>query len=93
LISALYTCHVLAKVCHRDIKPENLKIKGVNNELVLFDFGDSKCFKGEDDIVQKTAGSYSYFAPEQLQFSENMEGPKIIHARKTDIWATGVTLY
>jgi serine/threonine protein kinase len=51
LISALYTCHVIAKVCHRDIKPENLKVTGSNNDLVLFDFGASECFIEENDIV------------------------------------------
>jgi len=94
LISALYACHVLAKVCHRDIKPENLKVKGAINDLVLFGFGASKCFIGEDDIVQEPAGSCSYFAPEQLRLSEKIDGPPMtIHARKTDIWATGITLY
>jgi serine/threonine protein kinase len=67
LISALYTCHVLAKVCHRDIKPENLTVTRANNDLVLFDFGASECFIEEDDIVKETAGSYCYFAPEQLR--------------------------
>ena len=93
LISAIYTCHTLAKVCHRDIKPENLKVTGANNDLVLFDFGASECFTDEDDIVTTTAGSYSYFAPEQLKSSQNSDGTKIIHARKTDIWAAGVSLY
>jgi len=67
LISALFTCHVLAKVCHRDIKPENLKVTGANNDLMLFDFGASECFTEEDDIVTTTEGTYSYFAPEQLK--------------------------
>jgi serine/threonine protein kinase len=93
LISALYTCHALAKVCHRDIKPENLKVSGAYNDLVLFDFGASECFTEEDDIVTTTAGSFSFFAPEQLKTSENLDGPKIVHARKTDIWAAGVTLF
>jgi len=45
LISALYMCHVQAKVAHRDIKPENFKLIGTNKDLVLYDFGESKCFE------------------------------------------------
>ena len=57
-------CHVVKKVCHRDIKPENLIIRGHMKDLVLFDFGCSECFEGDDDVVSHTAGTYSYFAPE-----------------------------
>ena len=42
-MSALYTCHMKAKVVHRDIKPENLML---NNEgdLVVVDFGEAHLF-------------------------------------------------
>jgi serine/threonine protein kinase len=43
LISALYTCHVEAKVIHRDIKPDNLVLNNMK-ELVLVDFGLAKQF-------------------------------------------------
>lgn len=88
LISALHMCHVTARVCHRDIKPENLKVDSKTKDLILYDFGASQCFEGENDRIYDTAGSYAYFAPEQL-----ITGPKVIHGRKVDVWATGVTLY
>jgi len=91
LISALYMCHVQAKVAHRDIKPENLKVNGEQKDLVMYDFGASLCFKGDDDLVQKTEGTYSYFSPEILVRKEGR--PKIMHGMRCDIWAAGVTLY
>jgi serine/threonine protein kinase len=55
LISALYMCHIQAKVAHQDIKPENFKLSGTNKDLVLYDFGESKCFDDdEDDLVTRT---------------------------------------
>ena len=66
LLSALYMCHVSAKVIHRDIKPENLKLDGPEKDLVLYDFGGSKSFQGDDDLVYNTSGTYSYFAPDIL---------------------------
>ena len=48
MMSALYKCHVQARVIHRDIKPENMMLNG-KNEIVLVDFGLSKNFEGEND--------------------------------------------
>ena len=35
-----------------------------NNEIVLVDFGLSKIFHGEDDILKGTAGTMKFYAPE-----------------------------
>ena len=82
-------CHVEAKVVHRDIKPENC-VLNKRNELVLVDFGMSKCFQGEDDIFKKTNGTILFFAPEIVKTGV---ANKVIRGRQTDIWAAGVTLY
>jgi serine/threonine protein kinase len=50
LVSALYSCHVEAKVVHRDIKPDNIMISW-NKSLVLVDFGISSTFKNDDDVI------------------------------------------
>jgi serine/threonine protein kinase len=34
------------------------------NELVLVDFGVSKCFEEEDDVIKGTLGTMLYYAPE-----------------------------
>ena len=57
LISALHMCHNMANIAHRDIKPENLKLKGKEKDIVLYDFGSSKCFETDDDLVFDTAGT------------------------------------
>jgi len=54
-------------VAHRDIKPENCKLKGSDKDLVLYDFGASKCFDdSSDDQVFNTTGTYNYSAPETV---------------------------
>jgi serine/threonine protein kinase len=70
-------CHVEAKVLHRDIKPENC-VLNKRNELVLVDFGASKCFEGEDDVVKGSAGSMLYFAPEIVRTGVKN---KIVHGK------------
>lgn len=63
-----------------------------SNELVLVDFGLAKCFKeeDEDDIVKGNAGTIRFYAPEMVKTGVKN---KVIHAKKTDIWAAGVFLY
>lgn len=36
---------------HRDIKPDNLMLDK-NDDLVLVDFGASKIFLGEEDLIE-----------------------------------------
>jgi serine/threonine protein kinase len=82
-------CHEEAKVLHRDIKPENCMLNK-RDELVLVDFGISKCFEGDNDIVKGSAGTMLYFAPEIVRTGVKN---KVIYGRHCDIWAAGVTLY
>ena len=42
---------------HRDIKPLNFKLYGAEQDLVMYDFGASKCFKGTSDRVTDTVGT------------------------------------
>lgn len=91
-MSALYTCHIKAKVVHRDIKPENLML---NNEgdLVVVDFGEAHLFKEENDILStklRNNGSPLYKSPE---FYRTKIRDRIIRGRQADIWAAGITLY
>jgi serine/threonine protein kinase len=38
-----------------------------NNEIVLVDFGLSRQFSGEDDVMRGTAGTLLYYAPEVVR--------------------------
>lgn len=58
-------------------------------DAVVVDFGVSNLFQ-DNDIVEGTAGSIFYFAPEIVKTGA---GNKIIHGCKTDIWAMGVTIF
>ena len=89
MVSALYKCHEEAHVIHRDIKPENMMLNK-ENEIVLVDFGLSKVFEGEDDVLRGTAGTMKYYAPEIVRTGIKN---KQIHGKQTDIWATGITLF
>ena len=51
-------CHMQKNLVHRDIKPENCKLYGADKDLVMYDFGASKCFEGTDDLVSNTVGTY-----------------------------------
>ncbi len=86
--SAVYYCHNVANICHRDLKAENVMLSKTD-DAILVDFGVSACFNGENDKVHGTEGSIKYFAPEIVRTGVK----KIIHARRTDVWALGVTFY
>lgn len=75
-------------ICHRDIKPENILLDQ-NDNVILIDFGTSVEFEQDNDETMGTVGSMLYFAPEIVASGSN----KTIKARRTDIWALGVTLY
>jgi serine/threonine protein kinase len=66
LISALYTCHIEAKLIHRDIKPENIMLNE-DNHITIVDFGVSKKFTGDDDVITGNHGTILFFAPEQVR--------------------------
>lgn len=88
LSSAVFYCHNVANICHRDLKAENAMLNKTG-DAVLVDFGVSACFEGENDKVRGTEGSIKYFAPEMVRTGVK----KIVHARRTDVWALGVTFF
>jgi len=69
----------------------NLMLNGEKEDLVLVDFGTSHRFLNGNDIVITTAGTYHFFAPEQVK--PNANGTKIVHGKRADIWAAGISLY
>ncbi len=75
-------------MCHRDLKAENIMLNS-KGDAILCDFGVSSVFEGVDDTVTGTEGSIKYFAPEMVRTGVK----KDIKARKTDMWALGVTIY
>jgi serine/threonine protein kinase len=76
-------------MAHRDIKPENFMLDK-EDSLVLVDFGLAKRFESGDDVFKGTAGTVRFFAPEIVKTGQKN---KVLHAKKCDIWAAGVTLY
>eukprot|EP00802_Teleaulax_amphioxeia_P016933 Tamp_17071.p2 GENE.Tamp_17071~~Tamp_17071.p2 ORF type:complete len:304 (-),score=89.29 Tamp_17071:209-1120(-) len=72
-------------IIHRDIKPENLLL-AANGQLKLADFGTSQFLEDGNDMINKTAGTPAFTAPEACA-----EGD--FSGKAADIWASGVTLY
>lgn len=75
------------KIVHRDIKPSNLLL-GDDGHIKIADFGVADVFEGDDALLNKTAGSPAFMAPESLQNSRDKYSGKA-----ADIWALGITLY
>ncbi len=71
-------------VVHGDIKPSNIQI-GVNDEVLLLDFGISKAITLTRNLTNHSLGSPAYCSPERLK-----RGQVDPHA---DLWALGVSLY
>lgn len=86
MITGLYYLHECAGIIHRDIKPENMLVDD-NDKIKITDFGVSYIIEnGADDIIQSTAGSNYFFAPEICS-------GVAYKGKKSDVWAAGVTLY
>jgi len=77
-----------SKIVHRDIKPSNLLLDE-NDHIKIADFGVSNMFEGDDDLINKYAGSPAFQAPEVL----NYESRDKYSGKAVDVWAMGVTLY
>lgn len=63
LILALDYLHNTVGIIHRDIKPENLLVSE-DDILKVSDFGISKIMEGDDDLLENSAGTKLYLAPE-----------------------------
>lgn len=63
----------------------------LDSEVCLIDFGASEHFRGDNDTFKNMkVGTLHYFAPEMVEAHTKNT---IVHARCTDIWAMGLTLY
>ena len=83
VLGAIAYCHRM-NVVHRDLKPENILLDSKkNNDIKIFDFGNSEELVPGDKIMN-TYGTAYYIAPEVL-LSEYDE--------KCDLWSLGVILY
>jgi serine/threonine protein phosphatase PrpC len=72
-------------ILHRDIKPSNVHL-GTDGELRVLDLGVAQSgLEEKDGNHAPQAGTPSYLAPEQFD--------NAMPSRRTDIYATGVTLY
>jgi serine/threonine protein kinase len=82
---ALEYCHGL-NIIHRDLKPENILVDKKNNCIKISDFGLSACISNKDEILNDTAGTTRYLAPEVVKQTGHL-------GQAADIWSTGVILY
>ena len=87
LVRAIGALH-RRSILHRDIKPANVHL-GDDDEIRILDLGVAQSgLDSEDKSLSASytmAGTPSFLAPEQFQGASA--------SRKTDIYATGVTLY
>ncbi|KYQ90582.1 putative protein serine/threonine kinase [Tieghemostelium lacteum] len=77
------------KIIHRDIKPENLLISK-DGHVVIADFGVSHMFDDTSDLLNSSAGSPAFLAPELCGYQD---GSVQISGKATDVWALGISLY
>ena len=85
MITGMHYLHECAGVVHRDIKPENMLIDE-NDRIKITDFGVSFLVENGCDEITTTQGSNYFFAPEICS-------GQAFKAKKTDIWAAGISLY
>lgn len=84
------------KIVHRDLKLENLifDTKGDIQSVKILDYGFSKILHGNLDALTTFCGSPQYVAPEILQMTMNLGGPRPApYTYAVDCWSIGVILY
>jgi calcium/calmodulin-dependent protein kinase I len=86
LLSAMKYLHDKG-IAHRDLKPENLLMTDDSEtaEVKITDFGLSKVFDEQSQVMQTPCGTPGYIAPEVLL----MKG----YDKQCDIWSLGVIVY
>ena len=74
-------------IAHRDLKPENLLMADdtPDSEVKITDFGLSKAFDEQTQVMQTPCGTPGYIAPEVL----DMKG----YDKQCDVWSLGVIVY
>lgn len=83
MIDAVAHCHS-RHIVHRDLKPENVLLSGT--DVKIADFGFSRTFDPDNQMLSTCCGSLGYAAPELLA------GHKYV-GQQADIWSLGVILY
>jgi len=86
LFSAIKYLHD-KNIAHRDLKPENLLMADdtPESEVKITDFGLSKAFDEQTQVMQTPCGTPGYIAPEVL----DMKG----YDKQCDVWSLGVIVY
>jgi len=86
LFSAIKYLHD-KNIAHRDLKPENLLMADdtPDSEVKITDFGLSKAFDEQTQVMQTPCGTPGYIAPEVLV----MKG----YDKQCDVWSLGVIVY
>ena len=85
IIMGLEYCHNI-NIIHRDLKPENILVDKKNNCIKISDFGLSTCIKSKNELLNDTAGTTRYLAPEVIKQTGHL-------GQAADIWSVGVILY
>lgn len=75
-------------VVHRDLKPENILLSSRRHEgqLKLSDFGLSRYFEQDNELMKTVCGTWAYSAPEVKLIRKH-------YSRSVDMWSLGVLIY